>query len=78
MLFVTDVDLGPGHTVLDRVQLPPGNGTASPPFRPMSIVANGRPSQLLLSSCCQKRQFGMLVKFLPEIFGGCSNAQNTH
>ena len=29
----------------------PKRGT-HPNFRPMSIVANGRPSQLLLSSCC--------------------------
>jgi len=31
-------------------QLPPERGTAVPSFRPMSTVANGCPSQLLLSS----------------------------
>jgi len=37
----TEVDLGPGHIVLDRdPSLPsPKRGTAAPSFRPMSIVA---------------------------------------
>jgi len=35
----TEVDLGPGHIVLDGVQAP-ANGAQQPPsFRPMSIVA---------------------------------------
>jgi len=49
----TKVDLGPGGIVLDGnrgTQLPAKRDTA-PNFRPMSIVANGRPSQLLLSTC---------------------------
>jgi len=48
-----EVVLGPGGIVLDGnrgTQLPPKRDTA-PNFRPMSIVANGRPSQLLLSTC---------------------------
>ena len=49
----TEVDVGPGHIVLDGVAALREKGTAAPyprSFRPMSIVAR-RPSQLLLSSC---------------------------
>jgi len=37
----TEVDLGPGHIVLDGDPAPPRKGHCSPPppFRPMSIVA---------------------------------------
>ena len=37
----TEVDLGPGHIVLDGVPAARerGSGTAAPRFRPMSIVA---------------------------------------
>jgi len=35
----TEVDLGPGHVVLDGVPVPRERGTAAPYFRPMSIVA---------------------------------------
>jgi len=48
----TEVDLGPGHIVFDGAQLPPERGTAAPPlFDPCLFWPNGRPSQLLLSSC---------------------------
>jgi len=49
----TEVGLGPGDTVLDWDPAPPpGKRHSSPPhFRPMTIVANGRPSQQLLSTC---------------------------
>jgi len=48
----TEVDLGPGHAVLDGVPALHKRGTAAlPSFRPMSIVATVCPSQLLLSSC---------------------------
>jgi len=41
----TEVDLGPGHTVLDGNPAPPRKGHSSPSFRPMSIVAgHGRSS----------------------------------
>jgi len=40
----TKVGLIPGHTVLVVDQLPPKEH--APNFRPMSILANGRPSQL--------------------------------
>jgi len=40
----TDVDLVPGHIVLDGAQYPPSKrGTAAPSFRPMSIVAKQSP-----------------------------------
>ena len=47
-----EVGLGPGHTVLDGIQLPLERGTAAPPplFGPWLLWSNGRPSQLLLSS----------------------------
>ena len=35
----TEVDLGRGHIVLDRVPALQETGTAAPSFRPMSIVA---------------------------------------
>ena len=49
----TEVGLGPGDIVLDKDPLPiPKKGcTAAPTFRLMSVVANGRPSLQLLSSC---------------------------
>jgi len=47
-----EVGLGPGHIVLDGDPVGTQPLTAAPPhFRLMSIVANGRPSQQLLSSC---------------------------
>jgi len=51
MLLGTQVDLGPSHIVLDEAQLPRKGAQQPPSFRPMSIVAKGSPSQLLLSSC---------------------------
>jgi len=35
----TEVDLGPGHIVLDGVPALRERGTAAPPSRPMSMVA---------------------------------------
>jgi len=47
----TEVGLGAGHIVLDGDPATLQKKRAKPPnFRPMSIVANGRPSQLLLSA----------------------------
>ena len=48
-----EVDLGPGHFVLDGFPAIGERGTAVPSFRPMPVVhGHDRPSQLLLSSCC--------------------------
>ena len=48
-----EVGLGPVHIVLDGDPAPSPLKVAQQPlsFRPMSIVANSRPSQLLLSTC---------------------------
>jgi len=48
----TEVDLGPGHIVLDGDPAPPRKmGTAAPVFSAHVYCGHGRPSQLLLSSC---------------------------
>jgi len=49
-LLDTEVDLGPGHIVLDRVPAP-RKGHISSPFLAHVYCGHGRPSQLLLSSC---------------------------
>ena len=53
MPLSTKVGLGPGHIVLNWDPAPPKKGghSPSPNFRPKFVVANGRPSQLLLSTC---------------------------
>jgi len=43
-----EVGLGPGHIVLDG---DPATTATPPHFWPMPIMAKGRPSQQLLSSC---------------------------
>jgi len=45
----TEVGLGPGDIVLDGDPAPPKKGT--PIFGPYLLWPNGRPSQLLLSTC---------------------------
>jgi len=48
----TEVDLSPGHIVLGGDPAPPHErGTAAPLFSVHVYYGNGRPSQLLLSSC---------------------------
>jgi len=53
----TEVDLGRGHIVLDGdtgTQYPRERGTAAPPLFSANVsCGHGRPSQLLLSSCCK-------------------------
>ena len=46
----TEVDLGPGHIVLDGVPAP-AKEAQHPPFSAHIYCGHGRPSQLLLSSC---------------------------
>jgi len=46
-----EVDLGPGHIVLDEVPAVRERGTAAPLFLAHVYCGHGRPSQLLLSSC---------------------------
>ena len=47
----TEVDLGPGHIVLDGVPALRARGTAAPLFSAHVYCGHGRASQLLLSSC---------------------------
>ena len=47
----TEVDLGPGHMVLDGVPALRERGTTAPLFLVHVCFGHGRPSQLLLSSC---------------------------
>jgi len=48
----TKVGLGQGHIVLDGAQLSPKKGDRVPPiFGPYLLWPNGRPSEILLSSC---------------------------
>jgi len=70
----TDVDLGPGHIVLDGVSAS-GKGTKQVPlFSAHVYCGHGRPSQLLLSFCLfyypmglvlQRTQVRMQSDFLP-------------
>jgi len=47
----TEVDLGPGHIVLDGVPAPSKGAQQSPPlFSAHDYCGHGRPTQLLLSS----------------------------
>ena len=46
-----EVDLDPGHTVLDGVPALRERGTAAPFFSAHVYCGHGRPSQLLLSTC---------------------------
>jgi len=43
MKLGTEVDLGPGHTVLDGAHLPPDGAQQPPSFRHMSVVAKRSP-----------------------------------
>jgi len=50
----TEVDLGPGHIVLDVTQVPPERGREPPSLFGLCLLwpnDAGCPSQLLLSSC---------------------------
>jgi len=53
----TEVSLGPDGIVLDGGPAPPQKRGTAPNFRPLPIVANGCPSQLLLSSCLLIRRW---------------------
>ena len=50
----TEVDLGPGHIVLDEVPALRERGTTAPLFSAHVYCGHGHPSQLLLSSCSFK------------------------
>jgi len=48
----TKVGFGEGHIVLDGDLAPPPQKVHSPQFSARLFWSNGRPSQLLLTSCC--------------------------
>ena len=50
-LLGTEVDLVPGHFVIDGDPAPPRKGHSSPLFSAHAYCGHGRPSQLLLSTC---------------------------
>ena len=47
----TEVDLSPGHIVVDGDPAPPRKGAQQPLFSAHVYRGLGRPSQLLMSSC---------------------------
>ena len=53
------VGLGLGHIVLNATQLPP-RGAQPPIFGPCLLWPNGRPFQLLLSTCFKWQLFAIL------------------
>ena len=55
MPFGKEVGLGPGHIVLDGDPALSLKGAEPPVFGPCLSWPNGRPSQLLLSSCILMR-----------------------
>jgi len=57
MKLSTQVGTGPAQILLDGDPAPLKKGHSTPNFMPMSIVANGRPSQLLLSTCSSLHRF---------------------
>ena len=60
----TEVDLGPGHLVLDGVPALRERGTAALLFSAHVCCGHGRPSQLLLSSCQNSFTNRLNSKFL--------------
>jgi len=48
LVRITEVDLGPGHIVLDVDSAPPAMGTAAPLFSASVYCGHDRPSQLEL------------------------------
>jgi len=57
----TEVGLGPGDTVLDGDPAPPKWAQQTPLFGPCLLWPNGRPSQLLLSSCFSSRRLWLYM-----------------
>jgi len=51
MALGSEVGLGPGHVVLDGTHLPSPKRAQPPVFGLCLLWPNGRPSQLLLSTC---------------------------
>jgi len=60
----TEVHLGPGHIVLDRVPAPAKGAQQPALFSAHVYCGHGRPSQLLLSSCQNSFTFRLGDKFI--------------
>jgi len=61
MPLAREVDLGPGDIILDEDPASFPKGTHTPIFGPCLLWPNGRPSQLLLSTCCAFFGFSIFV-----------------
>ena len=59
-----EVDLGPGHFVLDGFPGIRETGTAAPLFSAHVYCGHGRPSQLMLSSCYISRESYTTRKYI--------------
>jgi len=66
----TEVDLGPGHIVLDGDSAPCERGTAAPVFSAHVYCGHGGPSQLLLTAELLFRSTGWSIIFLRNFFRG--------
>jgi len=60
MKLGVEVGIGPGHIVLDGDPAPPPQRGTAPVFGPCLLWPNGRPSQLLLSTCYRCYQFKVI------------------
>ena len=67
----TEVDLGPGHIVLDGVPAP-ARGAQQPPLFGPSLLCHGRLSELLVSSC---RVWNKVPEGSTLIFGDTCDVQ---
>ena len=63
----TEIDLGPGHTVLDLIPALHERGTAAPLFLAHVCCGHGRRSQLLLSSCCSSADEFLVMLIAEDI-----------
>jgi len=66
-----EVGLGQGNIVLDGDPAPPKNGHSTPLLGPYLLWPNGRPSQLLMSTCCQKFREVMRLKIPMQFLCNC-------
>jgi len=68
LVRTTEVSLGSGHIVLDGGSAtPPPKGAQPPIFGPCLLWPNGRPSQLLLSTCYMCHESGKIGIFMSRI-----------
>jgi len=73
-----DVDLGPGHIVLDKVPALHETGTAAPLFSAHVYCGHGRPSQQLLSSCYLLPRYYFFYKTVPHLLADIGNSKEKY